>query len=64
MHSFVIADLCDCGSCTVLDHIKDTGDEVAKDFLPYLGAGVILAIMMQTGSNQNSLSILNLDKNN
>lgn len=32
--------------------------------MPYLGAGVILAIMMQTGSNQNSLSILNLDKNN
>ena len=64
MPSFVIADHCEGGSCPVLEHIKDTGDEVAKDFLPYLGAGVILAIMMQTDSNQNSLSILNLDKNN
>ena len=43
MPSFVIADHCEGGSCPVLEHIKDTGDEVAKDFLPYLGAGVILA---------------------
>ena len=64
MPSLVIADHCEGGSCPVLEHIKDTGDEVAKDFLPYLGAGVIVAIMMQTGDNQNSLSILNLDKNN
>ena len=30
---------CDGGACPALEHIKDTGDEVAKDLLPYLGVG-------------------------
>ena len=35
--SLVMGDHCDGGACPALEHFKDTGDEVAKDLLPYLG---------------------------
>ena len=62
--SIVIGDHCDGGACPVLDHIKDTGDEVAKDLLPYIGIGLILAVSMQSGSDQSSLSYINYDTQN
>jgi len=62
--SIVIGDHCDGGACPVLDHIKDTGDEVAKDLLPYIGIGLILAVSMQSGSDQSSLSYINYDAQN
>ena len=54
--SLVMGDHCDGGACPALEHIKDTGDEVAKDLLPYLGVGLILAVTMNSGSDQSSLS--------
>ena len=62
--SIVIGDHCDGGACPVLEHIKDTGDEVAKDLLPYIGIGLILAVSMQSGSDQSSLSYINYDAQN
>ena len=62
--SLVIGDHCDDGACPVLEHIKDTGDEVAKDLLPYLGVGLILAVAMQPGSDAASLSYINFDSQN
>jgi len=62
--SIVIGDHCDGGACPALDHIKDTGDEVAKDLLPYIGVGLILAVSMQSGSDQSSLSYINYDAQN
>ena len=62
--SIVMGDHCDGGACPVLEHIKDTGDEVAKDLLPYIGIGLILAISMQSGSDQSSLSYINYDAQN
>ncbi|MFL2700216.1 MAG: hypothetical protein EVB00_03015 [SAR86 cluster bacterium] len=62
--SIVIGDHCDGGACPALEHIKDTGDEVAKDLLPYIGIGLILAVSMQSGSDQSSLSYINYDAQN
>ena len=62
--SIVMGDHCDGGACPVLEHIKDTGDEVAKDLLPYIGIGLILAVSMQSGSDQSSLSYINYDAQN
>ena len=62
--SLVMSDHCDNGACPALEHIKDTGDEVAKDLLPYLGVGLILAITMNSGSDQSSLSYINFDTQN
>ena len=62
--SLVMADHCDGGACPALEHIKDTGDEVAKDLLPFLGVGLILAVTMNSGSDQTSLSIINFDTHN
>mgnify|MGYP001353485703 FL=1 len=62
--SLMIGDHCDGGACPALEHFKDTGDEVAKDLLPYLGVGLILAVAMQPGSDQSSLSFINLDSQN
>ena len=59
-----MGDHCDGGACPVLEHIKDTGDEVAKDLLPYLGVGLILAVTMNSGSDQSSLSYINFDTQN
>ena len=59
-----MGDHCDGGACPVLEHIKDTGDEVAKDLLPYLGVGLILAVTMNSGSDQSSLSYINFDTHN
>jgi len=62
--SIVIGDHCDGGACPALEHFKDTGDEVAKDLLPYIGIGLILAVSMQSGSDQSSLSYINYDAQN
>ena len=62
--SMLMGDHCDGGACPVLEHIKDTGDEVAKDLLPYLGVGLILAVNMNSGSDQSSLSYINFDTQN
>ena len=59
--SLAMGDHCDGGACPALEHIKDTGDEVAKDLLPYLGVGLILAVTMNSGSDQSSLSYINFD---
>ena len=59
-----MGDHCDGGACPALEHIKDTGDEVAKDLLPFLGVGLILAVTMNSGSDQSSLSYLNFDTQN
>ena len=62
--SILIGDHCDGGACPALEHFKDTGDEVAKDLLPYIGIGLILAVSMQSGSDQSSLSYINYDAQN
>jgi len=62
--SIVIGDHCDGGACPALEHFKDTGDEIAKDLLPYIGIGLILAVSMQSGSDQSSLSYINYDAQN
>ena len=62
--SLVMGDHCDGGACPALEHFKDTGDEVAKDLLPYLGVGLILAVTMNSGSDQSSLSYINFDSQN
>ena len=62
--SLVMSDHCDGGACPALEHFKDTGDEVAKDLLPYLGVGLILAVTMNSGSDQSSLSYINFDSQN
>jgi hypothetical protein len=62
--SIVMGDHCDGGACPALEHFKDTGDEVAKDLLPYIGIGLILAVSMQSGSDQSSLSYINYDAQN
>ena len=62
--SLVMGDHCDGGACPALEHIKDTGDEVAKDLLPYLGLGLILAVTMNSESDQSSLSYINFDPQN
>ena len=62
--SLVMGDHCDGGACPALEHFKDTGDEVAKDLLPYLGIGLILAVTMNSGSDQSSLSYINFDSQN
>ena len=59
--SLVMGDHCDGGACPALEHFKDTGDEVAKDLLPYLGVGLILAVTMNSGSDQSSLSYINYE---
>ena len=59
--SLVMGDHCDGGACPALEHFKDTGDEVAKDILPYLGVGLILAVTMNSGSDQSSLSYINYE---
>jgi len=61
---FVMGDHCDGGACPALEHIKDTGDEVAKDILPFLGIGLILTVAMQSGSDQSSLTLINFDAQN
>ena len=62
--SIVMGDHRDGGACPALEHFKDTGDEVAKDLLPYIGIGLILAVSMQSGSDQSSLSYINYDAQN
>ena len=62
--SIVMGDHCDGGACPALEHFKDTGDEIAKDLLPYIGIGLILAVSMQSGSDQSSLSYINYDAQN
>ena len=62
--TLVMGDHCDNGACPALEHIKDTGDEVAKDLLPYLGVGLILAVTMNSGTDQSSLSYINFDTQN
>ena len=59
-----MGDHCDGGACPALEHFKDTGDEVAKDLLPYLGVGLILAVTMNSGSDQSSLTYINFDTQN
>ena len=61
---FLMGNHCDGGACPALEHIKDTGDEVAKDILPYLGIGLILAVTMNSGTDQSSLSYINFDTQN
>ncbi len=61
--SIVMADHCDNGACPALEHFKDTGDEVAKDLLPFLAVGLVLMVA-QSGSDQSSLSYINFDTQN
>ena len=61
--SLVMGDHCDNGACPALEHLKDTGDEVAKDLLPYLGVGLILAVTMNSGSDPVSYTHLTLPTN-
>ena len=61
--SLVMGDHCDDGACPALEHFKDTGDEVAKDLLPYVGVGLVLMVA-QSNSDQSSLSYINFDTQN
>ncbi len=61
--SLVMADHCDGGACPALEHFKDTGDEVAKDLLPYVAVGLVLMVA-QSSSDQSSLSYINFDTQN
>ena len=61
--SLGMADHCDGGACPALEHFKDTGDEVAKDLLPYVAVGLVL-MLAQSGSDQSSLSYINFDTQN
>ena len=61
--SLAMADHCDGGACPALEHFKDTGDEVAKDLLPYVAVGLVL-MLAQSGSDQSSLSYINFDTQN
>ena len=47
----VMGDHCDDGACPALEHFKDTGDEVAKDLLPYVAVGLVLMVA-QSNSDQ------------
>ena len=58
-----MGDHCDNGACPALEHLKDTGDEVAKDLLPFVAVGLVL-IVAQSGSDQSSLSYINFDSQN
>ena len=62
--SLAMSDHCDGGACPALEHIIDTGVEVAIDLLPFLGVGLILAVTMNSGSDQSSLSYINFDTQN
>tara|TARA_Y100001949_G_C15726882_1_gene217625 strand:- start:117 stop:497 length:381 start_codon:yes stop_codon:yes gene_type:complete len=61
--SLGIADHCDGGACPALEHFKDTGDEIAKDLLPYVAVGLVLMVA-QSSSDQSSLSYINFDSQN
>ena len=61
--SLAMADHCDGGACPALEHFKDTGDEVAKDLLPYVAVGLVLMVA-QSSSDQSSLSYINFDTQN
>ena len=61
--SLGIADHCDGGACPALEHFKDTGDEIAKDLLPYVAVGLVLMVA-QSSSDQSSLSYINFDTQN
>ena len=61
--SLGMADHCDGGACPALEHFKDTGDEVAKDLLPYVAVGLVLMVA-QSSSDQSSLSYINFDTQN
>jgi len=61
--SLVMSDHCDNGACPALEHFKDTGDEVAKDLLPYVAVGLVL-MLAQSSSDQSSLSYINFDTHN
>ncbi len=61
--SLAMADHCDGGACPALEHFKDTGDEVAKDLLPYVAVGLVLMVA-QSSSDQSSLSYINFDSQN
>ena len=61
--SLVMGDHCDDGACPALEHFKDTGDEVAKDLLPYVAVGLVLMVA-QSNSDQSSLSYINFDTQN
>ena len=59
------ADTADCsgGRCPALDRVKDVGDKIAKDMVPFVVAAIVISVAGSAGTGGDDGYIYTIDKN-
>ena len=61
----VQADTADCsgGRCPALDRVKDVGDKVAKDMVPFVVAAIVISVAGSVATEEAEGYVYTIDKN-
>jgi len=61
----VQADTADCsgGRCPALDHVKDVGDKIAKDLVPFAVAAIVISVAGTVATEGADGYVYTIDKN-
>ena len=61
----VQADTADCsgGRCPALDHVKDVGDKIAKDLVPFAVAAIVISVAGTVATERADGYVYTIDKN-